>query len=69
MQLVWTLAGTDTVTTFPDPEGFFSLMALPAGTYDVHVHPDNIAYTDTVVTNVDVTAGNNTDIGVIDLNH
>ncbi len=66
---VWTLAGSDTVTTYPDPEGFFSLMVLPAGTYDVHVHPDNIAYTDTIITNVNVTAGNNTEIGVIDLNH
>ncbi len=66
---VWALAGTDTVTTFPDPEGFFSLMALPAGTYDVHVHPDNSAYSDKVVAGVDVTAGNNTNIGVIDLNH
>ncbi len=66
---IWTLAGADTVTTFPDPEGYFSLMALPEGTYDVHVDPDNAAYNDTVVTNVDVTAGNNTDIGVIDLTH
>ena len=65
---VWTLAGADTVTTFPDSEGFFSLMALPEGTYDVHVDPNNIAYSDTVVTNVDVSAGNITDIGVIDLN-
>jgi len=42
-------------------------MTLPAGTYDVHIDPNNIAYTDTVVTNVQVDAGSNTDIGTINL--
>ena len=64
---VWTLAGTDTVSTFPNIGGFFTLMALSVGTYDVHIEPNNVAYNDTVVTNVDVTAGNNTDIGIITL--
>ncbi len=61
----WTLVGTDTVSTYTNSGGFFSLMALPAGTYDVHITPNNVAYSDTVVTNVGVTAGNNTNIGII----
>jgi hypothetical protein len=64
---IWTVAGTDTVSTFANIGGFFSLMMLPAGTYDVHIEPNNVAYSDTVVTNVEVTAGNNTDIGIITL--
>jgi len=64
---VWTVAGTDTISTFPNSGGFFGLMTLPAGTYDVHIDPNNIAYTDTVVTNVQVDAGSNTDIGTINL--
>jgi hypothetical protein len=64
---VWTLAGTDTVSTSPNSGGYFSLMMLPAGTYDVHIEPNNIAYVDSIVTNVSVTAGNNTDIGIITL--
>ena len=64
---VWTLTGMDTVSTSPDSGGYFSLMALPAGTYDVHIDPNNVSYTDTVVTGIDVTSGNDTNIGTINL--
>lgn len=66
---VWTLVGADTVSTFPDSEGYFTLMALPEGMYDVHLIPDNVTYSDSVVTGVNVTAGNNTDIGTITLHN
>ncbi len=63
---VWTLVGgTDTVSTYPNSGGYFSLMALPADTFDVHIEPNNIAYSDSIITGVIVTAGNNTDIGTI----
>ena len=62
---VWTLAGPDTISTDPNSGGFFSLMALPAGTYDVHIDPDNILYRDTLVAGVDVTAGSDTNIGIV----
>ena len=64
---VWTLAGTDTVSTYPDTSGYFSLLALPAGIYDVHIEPDNGSYADTVVTGINVTAGNDTNIGIVNL--
>jgi len=62
-----TLVGTDTVSTVPNSEGFFSLMTLPAGTYNVNIIPNNLAYKDTTISNVQVTAGHDTNIGVITL--
>jgi hypothetical protein len=64
---VFTTIGTDTVTTYPDENGFFKLMALPQGNYNVEIHPENILYKDTVVTGVNVFAEQNTDIGTVEL--
>lgn len=64
---VWTMTGLDTVSTYPNSGGFFSLMALPTGTYNVHIDPSNILYRDTVVTGVDVTAGSDTNIGIVNV--
>lgn len=65
---IWTIYGTDTVTTYTDLQGFFKLMALPAGLYDVNIIPaDTMIYRDTVITNVQVVANQNTDIGTITL--
>lgn len=66
---VWTLVNTDTVTTYPDSEGYFTLMALPEGLYDVNIIPDNVAYFDSVVTGINVIAGNDTSIGTITLHN
>jgi len=65
--VVWTVAGTDTISTFPDPEGYFMLMALPQGIYDVNIDPSNPAYQSQVVNNVEVLANQNTNIGTITL--
>lgn len=65
--IVFTTAGTDTVTTYPDSLGFFKLMALPQGAYDVEMNPVNSAYKDTVITGVNVVANQNTDIGLVEL--
>ena len=64
---VWTFVGPDTVSTYPNSGGYFSLMALPEGTYDVHIMPNNIVYRDTLLSNINVTAGNNTNIGTVNL--
>ena len=34
---IWTVSGTDTISTFTDLNGFFKLMALPEGNYDVNI--------------------------------
>jgi hypothetical protein len=65
---IWTVSGTDTISTFTDPNGFFKLMALPEGTYNVHITPSDISiYRDSTITDVEVFANVNTDIRVINL--
>jgi hypothetical protein len=65
---VWTVSGTDTISTFTDLTGLFKLIALLEGTYDVHITPaDTLVYHDTTITAVNVFANQNTDIGTITL--
>lgn len=65
--VIWTVANDDTVSTFTDENGFFTLMALPQGTYDVNIDPNNPDYLPVIVGDVVVTAGQDTNIGTIDL--
>ena len=65
--IVFTTVGLDTVTTYPDVQGFFKLMALPQGTYNVEIAPVNPAYKDTVITGVNVLANQNNNIGLVEL--
>lgn len=65
--VIWTVAGEDTITTFTDENGFFTLMALPQGLYNVHIDPVNPAYLPAVISDVIVTANNDTDLGIITL--
>ncbi|MBE0571874.1 MAG: DUF4382 domain-containing protein [Ignavibacteriaceae bacterium] len=63
-----TVYGTDTVTTYTDLQGFFKLMGLPQGIYDVNIIPaDKLIYRDTTITNIQVMANQDTDIGEITL--
>ncbi len=65
---IWTVYGTDTITTYTNLQGFFKLMALPAGLYDVNIIPaDTVIYMDTTITNVQVIANQDTDLGTITL--
>lgn len=66
--VIWTIVGTDTVSTFTNVNGLFKLMALLQGTYDVHIVPaDTIMYRDTTITDVSVVANQNKDIGIVTL--
>jgi hypothetical protein len=62
-----TLAETDTVDTFCDTtSGAFTLVALPAGSYDVTITPaDTEAFYDTTIAGVQVIAQQNTNIGTV----
>lgn len=60
---IWTISGSDTITTYSDITGNFKLMALHQGTYDVYITPSNPAYRDTVITNISVQTGTDTNIG------
>jgi hypothetical protein len=64
---VFTTIGPDTVTTYPDLDGFFKLMALPQGIYNVEMYPANAAFKDTVISNIYVVAAQDTNIGIIQL--
>jgi hypothetical protein len=65
---IWTVYGTDTITTYTDLQGFFKLMALYQGNYNVNIIPaDTMMYRDTVITAVQVNADQDTDIGLITL--
>lgn len=64
---VFTTIGLDTVTTYPDALGFFKLMVLPQGVYNLEIDPSNPAYKDTLIENVSVFSHQNTDIGTIEL--
>lgn len=62
--------GAETVTTVSDTtNGAFKLMALVSGSYNLTFSPASYTnYKDTLVTNVTVTAKQNTDLGTINLN-
>lgn len=65
---VWTTLGVDTIRTIADTlTGDFRLMALPEGSYSVRVRPSSPLYKDSVITNVNVTARQNTNLGTITL--
>lgn len=68
LALVTAASAVDTAATYADPEtGAFALMALPEGEYDLSVQPTAGAYSDTLLTGVEVTALQDTDVGVIEL--
>ena len=64
---VWTIAGSDTASTFPDESGNFKLVALPEGMYDVNFSAGDTTYADITVNGVQVTAGSDKNIGTITL--
>jgi hypothetical protein len=64
---IWTVAGTDTITTYTDGDGNFKLMCLPAGTYEVNIDPADQKYSTKTISDVGVYAQQNTDLGVISL--
>ncbi len=65
---IMTVVGGDTVSTYADTlTGDFRLMALPAGVFQVEIAATAGSYRDTVMTDVQATAGGETDLGVIAL--
>jgi Domain of unknown function (DUF4382) len=61
-----TVAGSDTVSTVSDAtNGSFKLVALPAGTYDVIITPNDSNYLDTTITGIQVVAQQDKNMGTI----
>lgn len=65
--IIWTTSSTDTITTYTDSVGFFKLMCLPEGLYQVNIEPRDTNYLPKVITNVAVFPQQNTNLGVITL--
>lgn len=63
--IIFTTSGSDTITTYTDLLGYFKLMALTSGTYDIRINALNPLYRDTVITGVNVMSKQNTNIGLI----
>lgn len=57
--------GNDTLGTSPDSTGYFKIMAVPAGTYDLHLLA-NPNYSDTTLTGISLSNGQLLDVGTID---
>lgn len=54
--MVWTVTGSDTISTYIDDSGFFKLIPLPEDIYDIHIESNNVVYKDSTITNVNVSA-------------
>jgi hypothetical protein len=65
--IVWTMVDSDSVFAYPDDTGYFKLMALPEGQYDVNIFPGSIDYSAKTISNVTVSREANTDLGTINL--
>jgi hypothetical protein len=65
---VYAISGTDTASTIAEPiTGSFKLMALLQQTYRIEVFSASSVYNDSTITNVVVTAKQNTALGTINL--
>ncbi|MDZ7805610.1 MAG: hypothetical protein U5K71_00670 [Gracilimonas sp.] len=49
---VYAIMGEDTVGTQPDDEGFFRLVGLDEGTYNVFFEPTSEAYADSLIEDI-----------------
>jgi hypothetical protein len=68
--VVYAISNSDTLaSTIADTsDGYFKLIGLEEGTYDVSVNPRNDSYSEKTVTGKDVTVEETNDIGTVDLN-
>lgn len=65
---VYAIVGSDIVTTtYTNDEGYFKLLGLLEGVYDVKIVSDNESYSDLTTASVSVTQSQDTDMGTIEL--
>ncbi len=66
---IYAIVGEDTVSSTRSEKitGEFQLLGLPENTYDVSIEPTLEGYESQVIPDVEVTAGEDTDLGTIDL--
>lgn len=64
---VYTVVDEDTIGTTTADDGSFQILGLAAGMYDVTFEPDSSGFRDTTLTDIEVFAGEDTDLGTITL--
>lgn len=65
---VYAIAGADTIAgTRANSEGEFRLIGLLSGSYQVAINPSEDGYSEEIISDVNVTAPDTTDLGVINL--
>lgn len=66
--LVTATSSTDTASAYADSlSGLFNIVALPPSLYSLYIVPSDTMHKDTVLTNIEVTAGHVTSVGTITL--
>jgi hypothetical protein len=60
------IKGADTINTITNSDGYFFMGGLAAGNYVLSVSPDR-KYQKLMLDDINITAGNNIDLGVISL--
>lgn len=62
------VSNSENIATFTDKEGNFALKGIPAGNYSIKITPDPTStFSEMIINNVDVTIGNTTETGIIEL--
>lgn len=64
---VWAISGDDSLSTWTDEEGLFTLLGVAPGTYEVQFRPEGDQYSDSTRTGIEVDAQEETDLGTITL--
>lgn len=64
---VWAIAGDDSLSTWTDEEGSFTLLGVAPGTYEIQFRPEGDQYADSTQTGIEVNAKEETDLGTITL--
>ena len=62
------VSNSENLATFTDKEGNFALKGIPAGNYSIKITPDQAStFSEIIINNVDVSIGNATETGIIEL--
>ena len=65
MPVVWAISSLDTVSTYADTTGGFTLAYLNPATYNVQIVPKDTTYRDTTISGISVTAGATASLGTV----
>lgn len=55
----------ETIQTFINPDGYFKIFVEQKSDYSIHIKPHNPIFKDKMISEISVSAGQNTDLGVI----